>query len=85
MVEAVAGARSGDLAAHDPGVAQDLQMLGDRRLGERQIADNLATTASGAADLRKRPHDRKARRVGKRLDACGEELIVTGIGHLISS
>ena len=47
-VEAVAGARPFDLAGHEPGGLERLQMLRDRRLRQRQLVDDLAANAGVA-------------------------------------
>ena len=58
------------LGGHEPGVAQELQMVADRRLGEAGVGHEVADAdLVGAGEL---VHDREARRVAERLEALRE-------------
>ncbi len=62
---AVAGAQSLDLADDQAGVPEDLQVLGDGRLRERELVDELAAVAGVVGE--QQPQDPDARRVRERL------------------
>src|ERR1039457_2967262 len=48
-LDAIANPRSVDLAADEPCLLQNLQVLGDGRLGERQFIHNIPADAGGSA------------------------------------
>src|SRR5579859_2591326 len=72
-VQAVADARTVDLALDDARVPEDLEMLRDGRLRERELVDDL--TADARPPPGEEAHDLDARRVRERLGEPGELLV----------
>jgi hypothetical protein len=77
--DAVAGARSVDLALHEAGLLEHLEVLRHGRLRERHDLDDLA--ADAGAGLGQMPHDRDAGRV-RQGAGHGGQLLVEG-GHVV--
>jgi hypothetical protein len=81
VIQAIAGTRTADFAADNPGFAQYLQMLRNGRLRKRQVTNNLAAAAAVAADPGECPYYGKPRRMSQRLHARGKDNIFVGKSH----
>ena len=78
-IEHVARAHAVAAEADEPGLLQDLQMLRDGRLGERQAAADVG--AATAAPLRQRAHDGEPHRMAERLQPLGGVVTLHRFSH----
>jgi hypothetical protein len=85
MIEAVAGPRTADFAANNPGFEQDLEVLGYGRLRQRQTADDGTAATAIATDSGERTNDGKTSRMAQRLQAHRKQTVVSRKRHLVSS
>src|SRR5512140_3469314 len=72
-LEAVADMRPVDLSPDQASILQDLEVLRDRGLGQRQLVDDVP--ADAGVPPRQEPEDLHARRMPDRLAEAGELLV----------
>ena len=72
--ETVDGRRAHGRDGHDPGIAQDAQVLRDRRLGKRQLGEDLGAGALALA--REHPDYADPRGVAQGLREFGDAVVI---------